>query len=1300
MSGNHRLRWSSPVVRIGIVGSALLVLGLIGQQVGQAKPSELSPQNVAVVPAKDKLQVIVDLSHLKLDKIPAKLEVELTESEGKSLVKGEAAAVKDRPAQFRGELPAPKAAANTLMLVCRLPGRKLAVPVARVLLAKAHETALATSTDFYAGSSASLRCDVHGVRTITENVPLAGADVTVTIRPADGKGKVLPLFTGKTGNDGAVEAKFQVPRAAPGQYILAVTTRSRLGEEKLERQVQIKAESKILLVTDKPLYQPGQTMHVRALALQPFDLKPVPPTDLVFEVEDAKGNKVFKRSHRTSEYGIASVDFELADEVNMGAYQIRAIMGQQQAQKTVTVKQYVLPKFKVNLTADKTYYLPKETIKAELQTDYFFGKPVAHGKVKVTASTFDVAFKTFQTWEGETDAGGHVRFEIKLPDYFVGQPLQKGDALARLEVKVTDTADHTETINRTYSVSDQAIRISLIPESGRLVPGMENLVYAAAIYPDGNPAVCNIGLWTGREAKGKPLTTVKTNAAGLAEFKVTPKNEQFRLGNWEARSIEMLGGNAPQIWGQRLLFDLCAEAKDAKGNTARTIAEVNSEPFGENVILRLNQAIYKDGDTFRADIRTSAGLPTVYLDLVKGGQTLLTRWLEVKDGKAELKMDLPQNVFGTLEAHAYQLLRSGEIIRDSRVVYVQPKNDLKIEVKAEKDVYKPGENGAIHFQVTDAAGQPTAAALGIIIVDEAVYALQEMQPGLEKVYFTLQEELLKPQVQMTFKPNENINNLVLQPALPAAKQQVAQVLLTAVRPKRAAGWEVAPAVARRQQMDNQIRQIGWAMWNYAANAAGPRPFLEFDKENKTWSFRPNLLKEVVDARFLHESMQYSPLGGKLTLADLEKLEPGFTADHLAQAVNNGRMYQLLWAFIQRTNANQKAWLKDGKWTFPKTILADVAKGQGLNDTWLTDVWGTPYKLVKLKAKQNHGTGYTQLDYHQLVSAGPDRKFGTKDDVKWTGLNHNTWWEGQWWWLSDAARRVNAQNRNQMFMLGARGHWRRERLMEDRAALKAGAGGFPAPQAANRPVTLAEAPPTEAKKETTGPRGASPGAGPPVRVREYFPETLKWEPSIITDDKGRADLVVAFADSITTWRMTASASSRGGALGSVSAPLRVFQDFFVDLDMPVSLTQNDEVAFPVAVYNYLKTPQTVRLELKKEPWFELTDLEGYIRSLPLKPNEVTAVKFRIKARKIGFHPLEVKAFGSKADDAIRRSIEVVPDGKKIEQVITDRLTSKVTQTITIPEHALPDASKLMVKLYPGIMSQVLEGTEGMLRLPGG
>src|SRR5205823_6572722 len=213
----------------------------------------------------------------------------------------------------------------------------------------------------------------------------------------------------------------------------------------------------------------------------------------------------------------------------------------------------------------------------------------------------------------------------------------------------------------------------------------------------------------------------------------------------------------------------------------------------ENVLLRLDKAIYRGGESPRVEIHSSAGLPTVYLDVIKGGQALLTKWLDVKDGKAEYRLDLPPGAFGTLELHAYQMLASGEVIRDSRVVYVQPANDLKIDVRADKEVYQPGAEGTIRFQVTDAAGKPTAAALGILVVDEAVYALQDMQPGMEKVYFTLQEELLKPQAQAVFKPGETIDTLVREPMLADAKQQVAEALLTAVRPKVPPRWDVNPA---------------------------------------------------------------------------------------------------------------------------------------------------------------------------------------------------------------------------------------------------------------------------------------------------------------------------------------------------------------------------------------------------------------------------------------------------------------------------------------------------------------------------
>jgi hypothetical protein len=62
-------------------------------------------------------------------------------------------------------------------------------------MVKAHETTLSSGQEFVAGSTASLRCTVEGVKSISESIPLGGSDVTIRLRE---KGKVHELYTGKT----------------------------------------------------------------------------------------------------------------------------------------------------------------------------------------------------------------------------------------------------------------------------------------------------------------------------------------------------------------------------------------------------------------------------------------------------------------------------------------------------------------------------------------------------------------------------------------------------------------------------------------------------------------------------------------------------------------------------------------------------------------------------------------------------------------------------------------------------------------------------------------------------------------------------------------------------------------------------------------------------------------------------------------------------------------------------------------------------------------------------------------------
>jgi uncharacterized protein YfaS (alpha-2-macroglobulin family) len=221
---------------------------------------------------------------------------------------------------------------------------------------------------------------------------------------------------------------------------------------------------------------------------------------------------------------------------------------------------------------------------------------------------------------------------------------------------------------------------------------------------------------------------------------------------------------------------------------------------------------------------------------------------------------------------------------------------------------------------------------------------------------------------------------------------------------------------------------------------------------------------------------------------------------------------------------------------------------------------------------------------------------------------------------------------------------------------------------------------------------------PPRLREWFPETLYWNPEVVTDGDGHLVLPVPLSDSITTWRLSALANSQDGRLGGATIPLGVFQDFFVDLDLPVALTQHDEIAVPVAVYNYLPMPQTLRLEVEPASWFEL--LGPPVQEITLGPTDIDVIYFPIRALDHGQQKLTVTALGTEMSDAISRDIRVEPDGKRYRVASGDWLEDGEEQVLIIPDGAIPGASRIEVKVYPGPVSHVIEGLERILRMPFG
>src|SRR5580693_4065324 len=195
------------------------------------------------------------------------------------------------------------------------------------------------------------RAAVRVVVTDSRNEAITGSSsVRVELLSSDEKARLL--FTGRLDGRGTTEVQFQFPAGFVGNYQLRYVADTSIGSTEFTQAVRLEDEVSILLTTEKPIYQPGQTIHIRALALDRSNHEAVANRSLTFELEDSRGNKVFKQSTQTSKFGIASAEFTLADEVNLGTYHLRAITDLTEgsahtAELALNVEKYVVPKFKV-----------------------------------------------------------------------------------------------------------------------------------------------------------------------------------------------------------------------------------------------------------------------------------------------------------------------------------------------------------------------------------------------------------------------------------------------------------------------------------------------------------------------------------------------------------------------------------------------------------------------------------------------------------------------------------------------------------------------------------------------------------------------------------------------------------------------------------------------------------------------------------------------------------------------------------------------------------------------------------------
>jgi CD109 antigen len=256
-----------------------------------------------------------------------------------------------------------------------------------------------------------------------------------------------------------------------------------------------------------------------------------------------------------------------------------------------------------------------------------------------------------------------------------------------------------------------------------------------------------------------------------------------------------------------------------------------------------------------------------------------------------------------------------------------------------------------------------------------------------------------------------------------------------------------------------------------------------------------------------------------------------------------------------------------------------------------------------------------------------------------------------------------------------------------------AAGAAAPAASSAPAAAAPAA-TQATAATEA--GA---LAEPERVRQFFPETWVWS-DLTTDPSGKATQRLTAPDSITTWNFRAVALSKEKGLGIGEATLRVFQPFFVTVDLPYAAIRGEEFPVRVALYNYDATAQEFTVELAAAGWF--TSLDGRSRTVTVEPQAVGAASFTIRPTGLGVGKLQLAARGRTRADAIIKELIVEPEGvgrERIENLILAAGTPR-TVALAAPESAIAGSPRVSVALTGSLLSQTIEGLDSLLQMPYG
>ena len=529
----------------------------------------------------------------------------------------------------------------------------------------------------------------------------------------------------RTDSRGYALLRFKVPGRVGSEPTVEVRARRGRLEESQSVQMRVDDMPGLTVSTDKPIYQPDQTLHVRVLALG-SDKNAIVGGKLTIKITDDDDNVQFQQEVKTSRFGVARADWEIPARATLGPHRVRVEMeaadghGEGYGTAYVQIGRYDLPQFTVQPLTDKPYYLPGEKIKVEVTAGYLFGQPVTRGQVRIARDSGREWDSEKQQWKddteelqrGEFDASGKFYAVLDLSDQF--KDLEDRDYRryqdVRLVAYVTDLSTRrTEQKRFTARLSKQPIHIYVVNRPGSSLQPLD--LFITTSYPDGTPASLDVDVSAAEVTRHSyyyqrgPESSRRAHVARL-------HTNRYGVGHLHGPSQERM------FPGSSSYLQLELTATDGHGQKGTHTEEfwTDDKPY-----LKITAArrLLRDGESVQAEIESSLPDGRIFVELVGTGTLTRSQQVELRHGHAGVEFPWEPEFLNRLNLIAYSI--SGDEVRASSTGVFSPRpQELDLGLQIRKTTYKPGEPAVARFQVRSPDGHPVESALGIVVFDQAV----------------------------------------------------------------------------------------------------------------------------------------------------------------------------------------------------------------------------------------------------------------------------------------------------------------------------------------------------------------------------------------------------------------------------------------------------------------------------------------------------------------------------------------------------------------------------------------------------